>query len=145
MSGPESPQWHTASIKRLKSFLSLPADASAQQVADTLMAKYRAEAYNGTPYLLDLLAIRYAASGNYYKRYNPLPIAKTLDYNICAVLEENALSLPGIAVSQSSIREYPEKAHQWLPAHSPPKCRTCCCRRKYLPQCRRTNRRHRQH
>ena len=108
MSGPESPQWHTASIKRLKSFLSLPADASAQQVADTLMATYRAEAYNGTPYLLDLLAIRYAASGNYYKRYNPLPIAKTLDYNICAVLEENALSLPGIAVSQSSIREYPE-------------------------------------
>ena len=88
------------------------------------MAKYRAEAYNGTPYLLDLLAIRYAASGNYYKRYNPLPIAKTLDYNICAVLEENALSLPGIAVSQSSIREYPEGnllSRFWaIPAGSPP-------------------------
>ncbi|MDL2225457.1 hypothetical protein LJC20_04590 [Eubacteriales bacterium OttesenSCG-928-M02] len=100
--------WNTPTIVKLKRFLSLSDSATAEEVLSALITKYKAEGYVDDPLLLDLLAVRYGVSGRTYRRYDPLQIATTQDFSLCAILAENSISLPGITLSEGYVRQYPD-------------------------------------
>ncbi|MBE5780915.1 MAG: hypothetical protein E7328_03720 [Clostridiales bacterium] len=107
ITGGDVPQWHTKEIAKLKTALSLADSATAEDVFTALLTRYDAQPYAQDAHILKLLAVRHSASGNYYKQYHPLPMAHTDDYRTLATIEENILSLPGIAITQGEKRSYP--------------------------------------
>lgn len=56
--------------------------------------------------ILELVTIRYAMSLNSYQKYIPTVIASNVSVNSVSTILENSIDLPGVNISENSIRKY---------------------------------------
>lgn len=100
------PIYNTAEIKTLKAEIKAPAGASAEQMVELLAKKYSAVDVP-RDYLLDLLAARLAVTRQGYRMYDPVILGESEDAKVLAEISEHQHTIPGIRVTQSTIRSYP--------------------------------------
>jgi penicillin-binding protein 2 len=92
---------------KAKKAASLPTDASASAVMDALKVIYKTQGYSETQQRT-LCGIRYEMADKDFSYTNIYTLAQNVSFNAVTKIDERSMSLPGVAVQQVPVRNYPD-------------------------------------
>ena len=94
-------------IAKLKEELRLNVYATEQNVMDALVQIYEIDTENLTPEEIRIVAgVRYEMAQKDYSISNPYTFASNISTDTVAKIKENNMNLPGVDISENSIRKY---------------------------------------